>query len=67
VEEISDDDDGYSDEETVDIMLVAEEFQCPSCGLHLASRDEIEAARLDTDHIETETRQRQYEPDYGND
>ena len=66
-EEISEEDDAYSDEETVDVMLVAEEFHCPSCGLHLDSRDGIEAVGLDTAHTETETRQREYEPDYGND
>jgi predicted RNA-binding Zn-ribbon protein involved in translation (DUF1610 family) len=65
-EEVSDQDDGYSDEETVDIMLNASQFHCPSCGLHLDSRDEIEAVGLVTDWTESETRQREYEPDYGN-
>ncbi|TDX67641.1 hypothetical protein EDE12_1011193 [Methylosinus sp. sav-2] len=67
-EEVSEDlDDEHSDEETVDVFFAAEEFQCPSCGLHLDSRDEIEAAGLDIEHTEIETRQREYEPDYGND
>jgi hypothetical protein len=66
-EEVSDQDDGYGEEETVDIMLNASEFHCPSCGLHLDSRDEIEAVGLVTDWTESETRQREYEPDYGND
>ena len=66
-EEVSDQDDGYSEEETVDIMLSASEFHCPSCDLQLDSRDEIEAVGLVTDWTETETRQREYEPDYGND
>jgi hypothetical protein len=67
-EEVSEDDnqdDPY--EELVDVSYVAEEFLCPSCGLHLDSRDAIEATGLKIDHIETETRQREYEPDYGND
>ena len=63
---VSDQDDGDSEEEMVDIMLGAQEFHCPSCGLHLDSREEIEAVGLDTDHTETETRQREYEPEYGN-
>jgi hypothetical protein len=51
-------------EELVDVSYVAEEFLCPSCNLHLDNRDAIEAAGLNVDHIETETRQREYEPDY---
>jgi hypothetical protein len=66
-EEISDEDNPETGEETVDVTLAAEEFHCPSCSLHLNSRDEIEAAELDVEHIETVTRQREYEPDYGND
>jgi len=67
-EEVSEDlDDGYSDEETVDVFFVAEEFRCPACGLHLDSRDEIEAAGLEVEHTAVLTRQREYEPDYGND
>lgn len=55
------------EEETVDVFFVAEEFRCPSCRLHLDSRDEIAAAGLEVEHTETETRRREYEPDYGND
>lgn len=67
-EELSEEqDEEYPGEETVEVSLVAEEFSCPSCKLHLNSRDEIEAAGLEVEHIETETRQREYEPDYGND
>jgi hypothetical protein len=65
VSEEDNEDDPY--EELVDVSYVAEEFLCPSCNLHLESRDAIEAVGLDVDHIETETRQREYEPDYGND
>jgi hypothetical protein len=67
-EEVSEDqDEEDAFEETVEISYFAEEFQCPSCGLHLDNRDEIEAADLDTEHMETENRQREFEPDYGND
>jgi len=67
-EEISDENDDEDPfEERVDVSYVAEEFQCPACGLQLDSRDAIEAVGLQVDHIETETRQREYEPDYGND
>ena len=67
-EEVSEDDNEQDPfEELVDVSYVAEEFLCPSCNLHLDNRDAIEAVGLDVDHIETETRQREYEPDYGND
>jgi hypothetical protein len=67
-EEISEDnneDDPF--EELVEVSYVAEEFLCPSCNLHLDSRDAIGAVGLDFNYVETETRQREYEPDYGND
>jgi hypothetical protein len=66
-EEVSEDDDEDPYEELVDVSYAAEEFMCPSCGLHLDSRDAIKAVGLEVDHVETETRQREYEPDYGND
>jgi hypothetical protein len=66
-EEVSEADGEYPDEESVDIFYVAEEFLCPSCNMHLDSREAIEAVELDVDHVETEIRQREYEPDYGND
>ena len=53
-------------EEEVEKYYGAEEFRCPTCGLHLDNRPEIEAAGIDADHTETETRERDYEPDYGN-
>jgi hypothetical protein len=67
-EEVSDEEDESDPyEELVDVSYVAEEFLCPSCNLHLDSREAIEAVGLDVDHVETEKRQREYEPDYGND
>jgi len=67
-EELSDDEDAAEfPDEAVDVYYVAEEFHCPSCHLHLDSRDAIEAAGLEVENVETEIRQREYEPDYGND
>jgi hypothetical protein len=57
-------DEGW--EEQVQKNYGAEEFRCPTCDLHLDSRQEIEAARVEADHSEVETRVREYEPDYGN-
>jgi hypothetical protein len=53
-------------EEAVDKHYVGEEFRCPVCNLYLASQEEIEAADLDTEHIETEVRERRYEEEYNN-
>lgn len=65
-EEISDDQDDPF-EELVDLLYVAEEFYCPTCSLHLEYRPEIEAVGLNVEHQVTESREREYEPDYGND
>lgn len=56
--------DGW--EEEVEKSYGAEEFRCPTCNLHLDSRQEIEAVGLKADHSEIEVREREYEPDYGN-
>ena len=66
-EEASEEESNDYEEEMVDVFYIAEEFECPSCHLHLDNRDAIAAAGIDVDHTETETRQREYEPDYGND
>lgn len=66
-EEISEEEDPDTGEELVDVTLGAEEFHCPSCELHLNSREEIEAVEMDVERTVMETRQREYEPDYGND
>ncbi len=52
--------------EIVEKHLVPEEFRCPVCGLHLDSHGEIEAVGLDAEHTEIEDREREYEPEYGN-
>ena len=66
-EEVSEQEGTEYDEEMVDVFYVAEEFECPSCHLHLDNREAVAATGLDVEHTETETRQREYEPDYGND
>lgn len=46
---------------------LADEFHCPVCNLHFVGREELEVAGLDLGTTETEERQIDYEPDYGND
>lgn len=54
-------------EEDVEKHCTAEEFKCLSCGLHLNSVEEIEAVGLDSDHMEIDSREREFEYEYGND
>jgi hypothetical protein len=65
-EEPSDEHDGEV-WETVDVYYIAEEFHCPTCQLQLDSQDTIEAVGLEVEQVEQDIRQREYEPDYGND
>lgn len=66
-EEVLEEEPGDSGwEEAVEKYYGGEEFRCPVCDLHLDSRTEIAAVGLDPDHMEVETRVREYEPDYGN-
>jgi len=51
----------------VETTYSAEQFRCPVCQLELEGTFEIEVAKLDTEHVETEQREMQFEPDYGND
>jgi hypothetical protein len=53
--------------ESVEKFYSAEQFRCPVCDLFLTDLDEIEAANIDSDHSETDERELQYEPEYGND
>lgn len=53
--------------ESVAKEYAAEQFHCPVCNLWLDGIDELEATGLDTSHEETEEREMQYEPEYGND
>jgi hypothetical protein len=66
-EELDEYDPDFPYEEIVEIALIADEFYCPACELKLRSREEIQAIGMDIGHIVTETRQREYEPEYGND
>lgn len=63
--------DNYDPEEPwledVERYYSGEEFRCLSCDLCLNSREEIEAVGLGSEFQEIDTREREYEPDYGND
>lgn len=52
--------------ESVETHYQAEEFHCPVCDLLLEGTDDIATAELPRDFSEVETREREYEPDYGN-
>jgi hypothetical protein len=56
----------FGDEELVEKAYGSEEFFCPVCELRLDGQAEIEAADLETEHTETETRERRYEEEYNN-
>ena len=67
-EEISDEydeDDPYT--EYVEKTYSAEEFICPTCDLRLAGTRELAVTNLPEEFNETEEREREFEPDYGND
>ena len=53
-------------EEDVEKHCSGEEFKCLSCGLHLNSLEEIQAVNLDPDYVEEDTRDREFEWEYGN-
>lgn len=53
--------------EYVDEVYVVEEFICPTCGLHLYGSKETNAAKLPEEFTLREIREREFEPDYGND
>ena len=53
-------------EELVEKTYFSERFFCPVCELRLNGQDEIGAAALETEHTETETRERRYEEEYNN-
>ena len=52
--------------EYVDRLFTAEEFVCPTCQLRIEGVQGLEAVGLDTNFEEHEIRERQYEPEYGN-
>lgn len=53
--------------EWVDREFIVEEFVCPVCQLHLFGAKEIDAAGLPEEFSRTEAREREFEPEYGND
>lgn len=61
----ADDDEPWM--ELVQISYSTVGFSCAACELELVGRDELDAADLDSEFLVTETRQMDYEPDYGND
>lgn len=65
VSEEQDPDDPFT--EYVDITYATEEFVCLVCGLHLHGAQEINVSSLPDEFYDTEEREREFEPDYGND
>lgn len=59
--------DEYGVWETVERYFSGEKFRCPTCGLELDGYDELSFAGLDTEFSDTDEREMEYEPDYGND
>jgi hypothetical protein len=53
--------------EYVEKSFSAEEFFCITCGLHLAGKREMSVTALPEEFCEIEEREREFEPDYGND
>lgn len=52
--------------EFVDETYAVEEFLCPTCNLHLFGTSEIKAAGLPNEFVLRDEREREFEPDYGN-
>lgn len=53
--------------ELVDKIYTTEGFFCPNCHFKLSGTREIQSAELPEEFIETEERERVFEPEYGND
>lgn len=52
--------------ECVDETYTVEEFFCPTCNLHLFGTKEIDSAGLEDEFVIRDEREREFEPDYGN-
>ena len=52
--------------ESVEKDFSAEQFRCPVCDLFLDGLTDIESANLEVSHQETDEREMEYEPEYGN-
>ncbi|HAV12397.1 MAG TPA: hypothetical protein DCX06_02710 [Opitutae bacterium] len=59
--------DEYGVWETVQRVYSGSVFRCPTCGLKLDGYDELTLAELPLEHSDTDERQMEYEPQYGND
>lgn len=53
--------------ESVEKFYVAEQFHCPVCNLFLDGSAELAATNLEIEYSETDEREMQYAPEYGND
>ena len=53
--------------ELVGRQFIGEQFRCPACQLELDGHDELGYANLPANHEDTDGREMEYEPDYGND
>ncbi|MCP4456726.1 MAG: hypothetical protein GY816_01660, partial [Cytophagales bacterium] len=53
--------------EWVEKTYAVEEFLCKVCGLHLSGTRELNATDISEEFVETDSREREFEPDYGND
>jgi hypothetical protein len=52
--------------EEVVVEYSGEELYCPTCSLHLEGHVSLAAAGVDPSHVETEERETEYEPEFGN-
>lgn len=76
-EEVSDEEGEFEDDEgnwhpevvgeRIESTYNVEEFVCPVCALRLFGVKEIAAAGLESEIVTVSIREREYEPDYGND
>jgi hypothetical protein len=67
-EEVSDDTDDLDPWiERVEKTFGSEEFLCEVCNLHLNGRQELQATDLPSEFVLVDDREREFEPDYGND
>ena len=67
-EEISNDQDPEDPSvEWVELTYVTEDFLCPTCGLRLFGTKEIQAGGLPEEYTKSETRDREFGEEYGND
>jgi hypothetical protein len=63
-------DDEFSEDpmiEYTDETYTVEEFFCPTCQLHLFGTKEVDSAELPKEFVVRQEREREFEPDYGND